>query len=751
MAWSSSLSNNRACSQSHQTPPAYNTVAQLPSSTLLIIHTVMDTPQVSETSPMLDKHADEHVAVQMQQAIDLGVVSTALSNQALLAMYYTTGAKMTVYNDTAASLSVDTSNSDYMKNNFPKSEIAPGGSQEHDVSVSLLPWQSWFETTFNGGHTIRTELGSGYYDTSASPQSFADGQVASMVSPLLGTSWQLDYFVGPGLVQNIVNNFVQANLPAIIDYINTKGIDTVQKGITFSLSGLQMRASDLVCPYASIVPSGKSALNVNAIVKIKNKTSITASIKNVPGNVSVPDSLSASLTDVGIVIRARVPLDGGSIELTEIKFSLGNFSLPWELWAILIALTFIYPLSIPVLTALRVATTGILFASILNNGAANDGIRAAINGALKGVTISGSLAGGYFEATELAQSAMAATFDPNNAATWMSSDTVQGTALQNLHLPGSHDSGSYSLSKDLPRLSYPAGKGIKYREIAFLWALKPGPAPSNGNFPFPTGPISDTNPLYIGQWTYDFILDTIVRDVSQAGDRDFTQQLTDGLRWFDLRIYHDDDGEFYMQHGLRGPLYTDVLKQIKTYLDTYKESKELIFVNLSHADFNGDALQTVADLTAQHIPADNILYRSNDMGSEEFNFQALANQPISSLTQGKTKLMFINQDASRTYPSPITNTAGFGSKEKQDALWSQDFCQQTPDSARFPYVVAILAGRRPGTPYLRALATEKNGTLEGWLVNNPDPKDRGAMIPLDWYEYSTGKAPVPQILALNPR
>ena len=143
--------------------------------------------------------------------------------------------------------------------------------------------------------------------------------------------------------------------------------------------------------------------------------------------------------------------------------------------------------------------------------------------------------------------------------------------------------------------------------------------------------------------------------MSQTGDKDVLQQPEAGTRWLDLSIYPDNDGQFYMQHGLRGPLFTDILRQLKAFIDEYPQAKELIFLNLSHADYSDSSAQEVSTLTVSILSADRLLYEANDSGKSTFEFQSLASKTLAELTGSTTKLKVIGP----VYPSPVTNTAGF--------------------------------------------------------------------------------------------
>ncbi|KAJ3952036.1 hypothetical protein N0V92_011539 [Colletotrichum tropicale] len=265
--------------------------------------------------------------------------------------------------------------------------------------------------------------------------------------------------------------------------------------------------------------------------------------------------------------------------------------------------------------------------------------------------------------------------------------------------------------------------------------------------------VSEDKPIYIGQPAMDFVIQKFVLSVSKTGERNILQQLKDGIRWFDLRIYLDSDGDFYMQHGLKGPAYTDILTQVKTFIDLYPSAQELIFLNLSHANFKGDNLQKVADLTKSIIPTKHLLHKGNEDGTS-FNFQSLADTTVGSLTQSTTKVMIINQDIAPlvdvereiNYPFPITNTCGFGGAEGQP-LWHMGWCRTPTTADIVPYIIDAIRGE--DRLHLKALATEKNGQLKDRLSQLDHQKPTPNVIDLDWYHLSSKELPVPQVIRLN--
>ncbi len=654
-------------------------------------------------------------------------------------------ATMTVHNDKLSTLTVNISDSEHMGENFPNEDITAGASDFHQVKVSSwYPGQCWFKTTFDGTHEIKTDLGAGLTDTDANPLWFNDGQVAAMLSPIVVTpvavKYDLDYFVGPGTIPPLVNGFIQSNLPAILAHINKFGI--VKKwdsGLSVSLSQFAMNPIDLMCSYVGVSNATSTSADLNVIMRLNNKTSVTGSFLIKDHAVT---SLTGDFKDLAIMLQLHVSSDPLNVEIKSLKCSLGDYNLPTTFW-VLVGLLFPWALIWLSTAAISAAALAMIINTVLN-----DTIVSKLNGVLKSAlpksaptTFSTSANYNHPETTGIDEPETAT--DDN--ATWMTSSSIQSKLLRDVHMPGAHDSGAYALSSFLPNVPYSGGEGIKYDDIKFLWALTPGAAPSNGDWPFSTDkgawPTED-KPAYIGQAMYDFMIKSVVKGTSQAGDQDIFQQLQAGIRWFDLRIYLDNDGRFYMQHGLRGPSLVDILTQVKTFLDTYPQSKELVFLNLSHADYTSKKTGLVCDAINKIIPASSIYYP----GSETiFDFQSLATRKVGDIVGSATKIMFLNADGNGlTYGSPVTNTAGFEETSAQP-LSRMTWCTTPGVADIIPYVLGQLQGQ--DRKLLQSLATQKNGTLAERLT---DPQARKtSVIILDWSEYSTGALPIPQVIALN--
>lgn len=138
---------------------------------------------------------------------------------------------------------------------------------------------------------------------------------------------------------------------------------------------------------------------------------------------------------------------------------------------------------------------------------------------------------------------------------WMEnlSEEHKKLPLNQLTIPGTHDSGAYQINFKKPITS----SNFKYKKLFKL-----------GNFfarflPFVSKPIED--------WT-----------ITQNWN--IYDQLKHGIRYFDFRIsYMENEDEFYITHTFTCEKLADVLYSIKDFMDVYEE--EVIVLNFK-SDYN---------------------------------------------------------------------------------------------------------------------------------------------------------------------
>jgi hypothetical protein len=348
---------------------------------------------------------------------------------------------------------------------------------------------------------------------------------------------------------------------------------------------------------------------------------------------------------------------------------------------------------------------------------------------------------------------------------WMSTPKIQSKFISQLKIPGTHNSGSYGLTRNLSQ--------IIYRNINFLWNLSADAAPANGQLPF------SKDKIYVGRILLDYVIDTALR-MSISQNQTIRQQLDDGIRFFDLRIYYDTDGSFYIQHGLRGPELNNVLAQVRNFLDAHSTSGELVFLSISHTNFGTDP-KILPDKVATIIQ-NNLkpyLYMpANSVGVKNFDFQSLKDTAISSITTTDShgtspKVIVLNTDNSDDYyyKDTVVNTRGFADSgrweinsngvnnvkelielegqelEKNMKHMYQISWIQTPQIMDIiQNVVSHLSGHAP-MMLLEQLASKTNSALQKFLTNHTTGTFN--LITMDWYDISSTVDPVHVIIELN--
>uniref|UniRef100_A0A0B7A4R3 Phosphatidylinositol-specific phospholipase C X domain-containing protein n=1 Tax=Arion vulgaris TaxID=1028688 RepID=A0A0B7A4R3_9EUPU len=130
---------------------------------------------------------------------------------------------------------------------------------------------------------------------------------------------------------------------------------------------------------------------------------------------------------------------------------------------------------------------------------------------------------------------------------WMSSlpASLHHLPISKLAIPGTHDSGTFSLSKTL---SPDADEHLKCLS----------------KFPL-VGPI----------------IGSIICNWAQCQKLDFTQQLYAGIRYFDLRVATRTGSEdFFLVHTVFGPKISDLVEAVLMFLEAH--SHEVVLLDLNH-------------------------------------------------------------------------------------------------------------------------------------------------------------------------
>jgi len=528
------------------------------------------------------------------------------------------------------------------------------------------------------------------------------------------------------------------------------------------LREISMKSEDLRCTHAAFDDYTSTSADLKVVFKLANTISVFAD-GVYREKTKIPVRLS--LTSIELTFKIHVDFVNNSIEVRELNviFKQGSVDPAQFYWDVLMNVLnkaipdYGLPLA-ALVTGLNQATSSLgagnfvdtalgdpgPLLTLVNHSQLNNVVKEKINEVIRDAKEWVSLY--IYWKTMASYASVEGRLDPL-VSDWMSQPDIQKKLLRDLHLPGTHDSGATQLDNGLAQTNDAIGGGIKYKEIGFLWRLHAGMAPPNGHWPFPND-SNAASPIFVGKDLYSEIIGRVVRGIAEAGSLDFKTQLESGIRWFDLRVYLGVDDDFYLQHALRGPLLTDVLKQVRSFIDAHPKAKELVFLDLSHANFDNTAAARVSKLVNDILTPKNILHFDNHSGSDKFDFKDLADKTVESLVGEQTKVMVLNSDFwGRQYPAPVTNTQGFEDSEKA-ILRRFGHCITPAEHDIVPWLVDLLKSGRQTDGLLKLLATHHNGSLEEVLSKNSDARSAN-VVSVDWFQCSSGKLPVPQILALN--
>lgn len=319
-------------------------------------------------------------------------------------------------------------------------------------------------------------------------------------------------------------------------------------------------------------------------------------------------------------------------------------------------------------------------------------------------------------------------------AQWMSDPAVQSKQVGRLVLPGTHDSGAYSLTLSLSQ--------VEYANIAFLWRMSDRQAPVEE---------ARAATFYVGPLLYDFVF-RLVLETSRAHDQPLAQQLADGIRYFDLRLYWDtDDQDLYVHHGLRGAPVSELLKDVGAFVAD-AGGRELVFLEVSHTNFGQEA-EGPAALLAQlneYVGADRLYAPAG--------LDALAATKLSDITGTGSRVVVLNTDTGYQFAqgAPVLNTDGFqdsgrsadGVDDVQQLAQLEAQGLAAPRTSPFykvawtltPQAADIINGAvarvtaEQTPPLLKQLADQANQALQDFVnANRQHPFN---LITVDWYEDS---------------
>lgn len=136
------------------------------------------------------------------------------------------------------------------------------------------------------------------------------------------------------------------------------------------------------------------------------------------------------------------------------------------------------------------------------------------------------------------------TVDPAN---WMGDLPAFSTLpLTDIPIPGTHDSGSYGITPQSP------------------WALT-----AQSQFGFLTE---------LPGFLQDLIVKPIAAGWAKTQSNDLYDQFSEGIRYVDLRLTNEPDGQVYLEHGLRSVLFTDAVDDIAAFATEHPREALVIYI-----------------------------------------------------------------------------------------------------------------------------------------------------------------------------
>jgi hypothetical protein len=542
-------------------------------------------------------------------------------------------ADMTITNDHSHWLSTTISHQNYMGTIFSNQRIPPFTTSRSEKIRTWWSNSGSFDISYEGvTGTVKITDKDG--KTQATFTSNLGGGLLAPNKPLVpGTDYTFYLFGGPDLLADLINGVIDANLPAFIKHINQNHpricIGNEEDGDYYQINCIDEH-THIKCSYAALSPAGTRCWNLNIIFDVAGK---------VEGHLRWKDE-DDFLLEVNGSILLQVTIDSTknlSISVTKLACSICEYKISDSL---IVVLSYLYEF-------IRIVRTFFgspyRLAGALNTYANSQIIKELnklITQKLPHLCCSANTPDLPLPTAERLERQLA-TLDNS---CWMSCSSIQEKTLSQLKIPGTHDSATFELEPALSEKLYP--------EIAFLKSILAEDAPANGNSPFQ----DLKNAFYVGKPMGDKIFEC-VRAVSIAQGPRISEQLNHGVRYFDLRVYYDTRlNDFYIHHGLRGPKFTDLLSDFRLFLDRNSDM-ELIFMEISHTDFEENLQDRLADLVKDHL--EQWLYMPHGAEGVQFDLQKLKDVKIREITESRSRVIVLNTEEGICYKHTLVNTPGF--------------------------------------------------------------------------------------------
>ena len=212
---------------------------------------------------------------------------------------------------------------------------------------------------------------------------------------------------------------------------------------------------------------------------------------------------------------------------------------------------------------------------------------------------------------------------------WMAlSPKIHAKPLKQICLPTSHDTATYELTDRLTIPPTPETKAILELLDRVEAELSRIPAIQ-----------SVMNPA---TWLKNEALPTI-KDLSMTTHQSILEQLEEGIRGFDLRIYYNrDEDEYYSYHGLVGIKMTEILGEIRQFLNSTQG--EIVYITMGHYQgFDRSRYPEFANLVKTALQ-DYAYWRETDANGQIQNhlFDRTYRQIITQDGDAKSRVILVN-------------------------------------------------------------------------------------------------------------
>jgi hypothetical protein len=127
-------------------------------------------------------------------------------------------------------------------------------------------------------------------------------------------------------VPPLVNGFIQADIHAILEHINTRGITkTWDSGFSVELTNIGMTPTDSPCTYGGVSNVNDTPLNIDIVMRASNNTSFTGPFIYESTDVAF---LTISRSNLTIMLQLHTDLSTKMVEVKDLKISLRDYNIP---------------------------------------------------------------------------------------------------------------------------------------------------------------------------------------------------------------------------------------------------------------------------------------------------------------------------------------------------------------------------------------------------------------------------------------